>query len=118
MGRFCQRKLLSQATVEFLLCSTGGFPRVIWQEVVFEQGEEIIAYSLVGTRFAPPISILMSEGDTWVGKVLNEGLVDENNCSSSVAPDFSLQNRQHNLGFELSNYRHWKYGAVEKHTER
>lgn len=27
----------------------------------------------------------MSEGDTWVGKVLNEGLVDGNNCSSSVA---------------------------------
>ena len=65
MGRLCQHKLLSQATAEFLYCSIGGFSTVIWQEIVFEQGEKFIAFSLVGTRFAPSMSFLISEGNTW-----------------------------------------------------
>jgi hypothetical protein len=112
MGRLCQHKLLSQATVEFLFCSIGGFSTLVLQEVVFEQGEKFIAFSLVGTRFAPSISILMSEGDTWVGKVLNEGLVDKNNCSSNVAPDSSSRHHQsrNSLGLGFLNY--WITGTL------
>jgi len=48
-----------------------------------------------------------------LGQVLNEGLVDKNNCSSNVAPDFLSHRYQSKnaLGLEFLDYRHARWST-------